>query len=78
MFHKSFVTFERFSAYDAICQNSRIYQLDKYFDIKRNIVPYGFTAMPVPDAIDYDEFEIKLKDLKDDSIQYLKKSLGDV
>lgn len=38
LYHKDFITFERFANTDAICQNSRIYQLNSYFNFDARII----------------------------------------
>lgn len=74
LYHKNFYTFERFSADDPICQNSRIYQLDKYFDIKsRIIVPK--TALSEAMPVNYGEFEEKLIVLRKKSFDFLEEAL---
>lgn len=74
LFHKVFWTFERFEADDPICQNSRIYQLDKYFGIGNRIIRPNFLLSDCS-PINYESFEQKLKELKKKSINYLKGAL---
>ena len=75
-FNRPFVTFERFKSTDKICQNSRIRQLDQYFNISKNIVtPNKCDALKLY-SVSYMEFEDKRKCLKVNSISYLKKALS--
>lgn len=74
LFHKKFWTFERFSADDPICQNSRIYQLDDYFEIGERIIRSDSSLCDCT-SINYENFEDKLKELKDKSINYIKEAL---
>lgn len=75
LFHKRFLTLERFKSSDEISQNSRIQQLDKYFGIGVNIVnPLTVTEL-IPRDMDWDEFEKKLSNLRILSLNYLKIAL---
>lgn len=74
-FNKPFITFERFKVTDVICQNSRIEQLNTYFNIKNNIVNPNINARLDVIANDYQEFEEKRQNLKDCSLLYLKNAL---
>ena len=74
-FNKPFITFERFKVTDVICQNSRIEQLNTYFNIKNNIVNPNINARLDVIANDYQEFEEKRQKLKDCSLLYLKNAL---
>ena len=72
IFHKPFFTFVRFSQNDPNCQNSRLEQLDKHFEIADyyveedipNISPYTFS-----------KFEDKLVLLRRDAGEYLLKHI---
>lgn len=75
-FNRPFVTFERFKNTDKICQNSRIQQLDQYFNISRNIVIPNKCEALKPYPVSHMEFEGKRKYLKVNSISYLKKALS--
>lgn len=76
LFHKKFITFERFKSNDKFCQNSRIYQLDKYFDIGKYILSIdNFDPEVFIEEYDYLSFEHILKSLRDDSMLFLKTSL---
>lgn len=74
-FNRPFITFERFKNTDSICQNSRIQQLDQYFNISKNIVSPNECDTLEAHAIGHMEFEKKRKYLKENSINYLKKAL---
>jgi|LSQX01.3.fsa_nt_gb hypothetical protein len=74
LFHKVFWTFERFKADDPICQNSRIYQLDKYFEIGNRIIKSD-SMLSDHQPVNYESFEQKLKELRKKSLRYLKEAL---
>lgn len=76
LYHKKFVTFERFSVDDSICQNSRIEQLAKYFDIHDNIVKACDTIKININEIDYRKFETKLSGLREFSLNFINKALS--
>lgn len=75
LFHKKFLTFERFRNTDKICQNSRIQQLQKYFSIERQTIPCDEPSDLKIDIIDYNDFEEKLNALRDKSVKFLLDSL---
>lgn len=75
LFHKQFLTFERFKNTDEICQNSRIYQLNDYFDLSKQIVHVEGGTVIKDVYMDYDKFERKLNELRNMSIGYLRKAL---
>lgn len=75
LFHKKFLTFERFASDDKICQNSRIYQLIDYFDIKDNVISLTEAKELKPTSVDYNKFDKKLYELRNYSLNFLKKSL---
>lgn len=74
LFHKEFWTFERFKPDDEICQNSRIQQLDYNFGIGGRIIQSDSSIQQCP-AYSFDEFEVKLKILRKDSLDFLKEAL---
>ncbi len=75
LYHKDFITFERFASTDKICQNSRIYQLDDYFNISKRILKASDSeALSVP-QFDFDVFEEQLSILREQSLRYLKSVL---
>lgn len=74
LFHKDFYTFVRFSENDPICQNSRIRQLDAYFNIKDHIIGSN-DSLDGKKLIDYDSFEDRLRVLRKQSIDFLKRAL---
>ena len=65
--------FPRFHSDDPICQNSRIEQLNDYFDIAGHIVK-GEEEV-ADDRFDYSGFENRLNELRMASLSFLKKSL---
>ena len=73
LFHKNFWVFPRFHSDDPICQNSRIEQLNDYFDIAGHIVK-GEEEV-ADDRFDYSGFENRLNELRMASLSFLKKSL---
>lgn len=75
LFHKRFVTLERFLNNDEICQNSRIYQLRTYFNLENQIIPYDKDVLWNPEKVDYDKFEQTLKTLRKNSTDFLKNAL---
>lgn len=76
LYHKQFVTFERFESTDKICQNSRIYQLDDYFGLSHRIIRITSDTEIKIDDFDYGIFEQRLNGLREQSMEYLKKALG--
>lgn len=75
LYHKNFLTLKRFRSDDPICQNSRIEQLNTYFSISDHFASNGDSLHDK--EIDYNKFEEKLTKLREESINYLKKALGD-
>lgn len=76
LFHKEFISIKRFSDNDEICQNSRIYQLDKYFHISNQIVEIKEGIDMIPQKIDYEAFDKSLCSLRNQSLDFLTKSLS--
>ena len=74
LYHKPFITFERFANTDKICQNSRIYQLDDHFNLARRIIKIEDTELIIEDY-DYDMFEHRLDVLRKSSLEFLRKAL---
>lgn len=74
--HKNFLTFERFSHDDPICQNSRIDQLKQYFSIADCFVSADEELSDK--SVDYNDFELKLSVLRKDAINYLENAFGDL
>lgn len=74
IFHKDFYTFERFEKNDPINQNSRIYQLDKWFDIKDRIIGTG-TFVGKKAAMNYNVFENRINVYREKSLAFLKEAL---
>lgn len=75
LYHKKFVTFERFADSDPICQNSRIYQLDSYFGLDGIILNPAENKEIMIRELDYSKFENKLKELQIKSFDFLNKAL---
>lgn len=76
LYHKDFITIERFSSDDRICQNSRIYQLIDYFGISDNIVKVKGDTILKGHSVDYEQFEKTLSSLRQKSISFLIKALS--
>ena len=77
IYHKDFVTFERFDASDEICQNSRISQLADYFNIGNRIINIKQTESISIKEVDYFEFERELTKYRELSITFLREALED-
>lgn len=75
LYHKKFVLFERFESNDPICQNSRIYQLDKYFELNKIILKVPKNEKIEIEELDYCKFENKLKALREKSLYFLRNAL---
>ena len=74
IYHKEFYTFERFMDNDPINQNSRIYQLDKWFGIEKHIVGYN-QMIKTNESYNFESFETKLEEAKEISLNFLKEAL---
>lgn len=74
LFHKNLWTFIRFAENNPICQNSRIRQLQNNFDLEHRIVT---AENDIDDSkrINYEYFEKRLAELRQESIKYLKNAL---
>lgn len=72
LYKKNFWIFQRFTNDDPICQNSRIIQLQKYFNL-RNIIKSSI--LNYNSDINYDYIEMRLKELREKSINYLINAL---
>lgn len=75
LFHKRFISIQRFSESETLCQNSRIEQLKAYFPIESNVVECSETTDLTYKDVDWNSFESKLTRLRANSINYLKESL---
>ncbi len=75
LYHKDFITFERFEASDKICQNSRIYQLSEYFDISNRIIKVAEDLEITISPLDYALFEDRLSALRKLSVEFLVDAL---
>ena len=74
LFHKNLWIFQRFEEDSPICQNSRIRQLQKDFNLQHRIVS---TTSKIEEfsPINYDYFESQLKSLRSSSLNFLKQAL---
>lgn len=75
LYHKPFITFERFDKDDSICQNSRIYQLENYFGLEGVILNVANVDEINIKELDYSKFEEKLRELRMSSLNFLCQSL---
>ena len=74
LFHKKLWIFQRFAENNPICQNSRIRQLQNYFDLQRRVIS-ATSQFDETSSIDYNDFELKLKLLRTSSLEFLKNAL---
>ena len=74
LFEKEFYTFERFGADDPINQNSRIYQLDKWFQVGGRFLSVGRDTNDCK-KIDYKAVLEKLENARAISRNYLERAL---
>ena len=74
LFHKNLWTFIRFNENNPICQNSRIRQLQEYFNLGHRIISH---QQEIDDSktIDYIFFENELAKLRSKSLEYIKDAL---
>lgn len=75
LYHKPFILFERFNKEDKICQNSRIEQLKKYFNIDNRIKNPNLISHLEIAKYDYTKFESSLSILREKSLCFLKDAL---
>lgn len=75
LYHKRFITIERFNSDDGICQNSRIDQLRSNFGLEKEIVPQNLPEKLSVSETDYSLFEERLGKLRVSSIGFLKDAL---
>ncbi len=73
IFHKNFITFNRFKINDPICQNSRIEQLNDYFFIKNKI--FNEDDLIFDNEYNYEYFDNNITKYKNNSINYLTYAL---
>lgn len=71
LFHKKFITFERFENTDILCQNSRIKQLSQMFNLQKVITPVKEYDLEEPSEINFKEIDYQLMDYKKKSLEYL-------
>lgn len=75
LFQKKFWTFERFRNDDPICQNSRIQQLNKMFDLESKIL----SSKEIPDVnvnLDYEVIQEKMQIYIKESKNFLREALN--
>lgn len=75
IYHKRFITIERFNANEGICQNSRIDQLRSNFGLSNEIVPQNLPGKLCVADTDYSLFDEQLEKLRESSISFLKEAL---
>lgn len=76
---KKFVSFERFKNNDCINQNSRIFQLKQVYHLEHEIINIDdFDSGKYQCNYDYDAFNIKRKELREVSLDYLRSAIGDM
>lgn len=77
LYHKDFITFERFENTDEICQNSRISQLDDYFHISNRILKKSdYEKFEIIPAINYSKIEKNISEQRYRSMDFLYRALG--
>ena len=69
IFHTPFYTFVRFTPEDPVCQNSRLEQLNSYFDIADYLIEKVIPEQPV---FPFSRFEERLPALQKHAYDYLK------
>ena len=74
LFHKNFYTFVRFAENSPICQNSRIRQLQNYFGDNVRVIGQN-DEIDENLSIDYNQIEVRLKELRESSMEFLKNAL---
>lgn len=74
-FHRPFILFKRFSETSEINQNSRIEQLNKYFNLVGNIFSIGKDETASPMRVNQNNFENKRLALKKQAIEFLTTSI---
>ena len=75
LFHKNLLIFQRFAEDNPICQNSRIRQLQTYFNLKQRVITTD-SLIDGTSPIDYSYFDSKLSDLRVTSLKFLKNALS--
>ena len=75
LYHKRFITIERFQNNEKICQNSRIYQLQTYFGLHKQIITSSTPGLWTVEPVDYVAFERKLSQLRSKSNAFLQRAL---
>lgn len=75
LFRKKFATIERFSSDETVCQNSRILQLIKYFGISKQVVAASENFDIPEEEPDYVAIARKISVLRDESLEFLRKTV---
>lgn len=75
-FNKKFYTYKRFKDNDPKNQNSRVLDILNKFELNNRLIDNRLIINN--DDIDYTNVNIKLKELRNDSINYLKQSLENI
>lgn len=76
-FNKNFYVYKRFVDSDNNSQNSRIYDIIETFDLKNNIESQNTELKNIKDKMDFIKINDKLDRLKQSSMRFLSKALGD-
>lgn len=74
IFHKPFWEFMRFNENDYKCENSRINQLDLYFNISARILTDDVNPSDQVE-FDYESFDLSLNSLRKQSLSFLQKAI---
>lgn len=74
IYNKNFFAFERFKEDDPINQNSRIYQLDKWFEIENRFLINGKTTKDCSE-IDYAIIQEKIESAREISKSFLRRAI---
>ena len=74
LFHRQFMTFYRFAEGSKTGRNSRINSLFDLFGLQERL--YKGNIYKITNPIDYNVVDEKLSDLRNESIKFLKESLG--
>ena len=74
-FHKQFMTFYRFSQSSVTGRNSRIDSLFNLLEISKKHI-YSGKISDIDDTINWVDVDVKLKKLREKSIEFLKDSLS--
>lgn len=75
IFHRQFMTFYRFANASKTSRNSRIDSLFDVLKIERERIFSGDICSVIDNKIDYDAVDIKLNELRNDSLNFLSNAL---